>query len=62
MKELTGGSELVTEAFSALNTVGEEMEELLDGDIGKIIDQVSEVTDLVDEVKPVLDMAKSLLG
>jgi len=62
LQELTGDSELVTEAFSALDTVGEDMKELLDGDIGEIINKVGEVTGLVDEVKPVLELAKSLLA
>ena len=48
--------------MSALDDAGSAAGELLDGDVGEIIDRVSQVTDLIEEVKPVLDMVQSVLG
>ncbi|NJK58362.1 MAG: hypothetical protein HC939_21470 [Pleurocapsa sp. SU_5_0] len=62
MGDLTGSSEGLTQAFSALDSAGGEMGDLLKGSIGEIVDQISKVTDLIDEVRPVLDTAQALLG
>jgi len=62
MEELTGSSEGLTQAFSALDNAGGEMGDQLKGSIGEIVDKISEVTDLIEEVRPVLETAKSLLG
>ena len=62
MEELTGSAAGLTEAFSVLDSTGGEMTELLEGNVGEIVDQVSEVTDLIEQVEPVLKTAKALLG
>ena len=62
MGDLTESAGGLTEALGFLETAGSEAGDLLEGGIGDIVDQVSEITDLIEEIKPVLDMIQDVLG
>ncbi len=49
------------DAIGGLSQVGESSKDLLDGEVGEILDKVSAITDMIEEIKPVLDLVQKML-
>ena len=58
---LTQSASGLHEAIDGLSQVGESSKDLLDGEVGEILDKVSAVTDMIEEIKPVLDLVQRML-
>jgi uncharacterized phage infection (PIP) family protein YhgE len=61
MSELSRSAEDLNRAISGLGEIGETSKDLMEGEIGEVLDKVSEVTDLIKKIKPVLDLVKEML-
>jgi hypothetical protein len=60
--QLLGSAESLSEALSALGEAGEKSEEMLEGQLGDIIDNINDVVDAVRPVLDVLSRVRDLLG
>jgi chromosome segregation ATPase len=58
---LTQSAGGLRDAIGGLSQVGESSKDLLDGEVGEILDKVSAVTDMIEDIKPVLDLVQKML-
>lgn len=61
VRELTTSAGDLNQAISWLGEAGEASKGLMEGEVGEVLDKVSEVTDLIEKIKPVLDLVKEML-
>jgi hypothetical protein len=61
LSQLAQSSEEVSQLIEGIGKAGEISRDLLDGEVGSVLDKLGEVTHLIEQIKPVLDLVQEML-
>jgi predicted nucleic acid-binding Zn-ribbon protein len=61
LTQLTQSAGELSQLIEGVGSAGEASQDLLQGEVGSMLDKLSEVTQLIEQIKPILDLVKEML-